>query len=254
MSILILSSPIKGYCDEKNRIEVNLTYEQLSPKTVYGTWKNFDLMFYSKTLNQFTPFVGFSGFSRSKSGKAALETAGTYIDLSDCMYTYSQITAGSNSDYLPRFRLDHEFNIKLGKEKNIVFTIGASYIKYWDVHRDTVFHIGPTIYKGNLVFTYFFFRNISNPGGVTSNSHLVSLGYGEEGKSWIYLDISFGKQAYLATNLTNPEKVINNSYDINLTYRKWLGKDFGIILGLGYFRLIKDYKKFRISSGFFKEF
>lgn len=239
--------------EDYKRIELGGSYERLSPESVYGTWKTGNFNFYHKPTEGFTYFFGFSGFSR-KEGKASLVQGGAYKDWAERFYTYSALSFGTKSEYLPQYRIDQEFNVKLGERKNLVPALGVSYIKYHDVHKDLIVGMGFTYYHESWNFTYRHFINKSDPGSVQSSSDLVSIGVGREGSSWTYIDLSFGKQAYLATYLANPEEVRQKSFYIALKHRRWVTKDLGIFGDISYLKLDKAYEKYGVGVGVFKEF
>lgn len=235
------------------RFEANISYEYLSPNDVYGSWKTLSTGFYSKPRKDITCFLQLGAFSR-KEGEALLGTLGAYKDWSSSLYTYSAFSAGTKSEYLPQIRLDHDFNLKLGDMKNIVWTLGASYIDYFDVHRDIIISTGITLYRNEWIWSYKIFRNESEPGDIISYSQLLSAGYGREGWQWTFLDLSFGKQAYLATYMARPEEVRRDSLHAAIKHRHWMGKDHGIIVDISYFNLKDGYDKYGLSIGVFKEF
>jgi YaiO family outer membrane protein len=239
--------------EKTKRIEVSYSFENLQPHSIYGNWNTGNFAFYDKRSPDFTYFLQSSVHSRDD-GNGVTGTVGAYKDWTDYLYTYSAITAGSHSTYLPKFRWDHDFNFKVGPNKNLVLTAGITYIDYFDVHRDLILSGGPTLYLDKWVLQYRLFHNESNPGSVESYSHLISAGYGKEGWQWTYLNISFGKQAYMATSLATPEAVNQNSLNVTLKHRHWLAKDYGIFGDVSYFKLQDGYKKYGISSGFFYEF
>ncbi|WP_340690518.1 YaiO family outer membrane beta-barrel protein [Hydrogenobacter thermophilus] len=236
------------------RLEVGAGYEYLSPHKIYGDWKSGFLRFYHRPSNDLTYFLEADAFSRKNLGEAALGAFGLYKDWSPWLYTYSSLSAGSSSSYLPKFRLDHEFNLKLGPQKNIVPSVGFTYIKYHDVHKDYIMYPGITYYGEGFVITYKHFFNKSQPGSVSSSTDLISLGIGQEGKSWTYLDMYYGKQAYLATYLTSPEEVRQKSLYISLKHILWIRKDFALFGGVSYFKLKDGYEKYGFQAGFFKDF
>lgn len=238
---------------KKYRLEANISYEYLSPNDIYGSWKTLSSAFYGKPQRDFTYFIQFGAFSR-KEGEALLGALGAYKDWGSSLYTYSAFSGGTESDYLPQIRLDHDFNLKFGTMKNFVWTLGASYIKYFDVHRDIVISTGITFYHNEWIWNYRVFRNDSDPGNIISYSQLLSTGYGREGWQWTYLDISFGKQAYLATYMVNPEEVRRDSLHISLKHRHWIGNDYGILGDISYFNLKDGYDKYGLSIGVFREF
>lgn len=236
------------------RIEVGANYEYLSPHRTYGDWRSGSVRFYHKCSSDFTYFLEGSFFSREKEGEAGLAVIGLYKDWSPWLYTYSSLSAGTTSSYLPKVRLDHEFYFKVGSEKNIVPSAGVTYIKYHDVHKDYIIYPGITYYGKGFVITYKYFLNKSQPGSVRSSSNLISLGIGQEGKSWTYLDVSYGKQAYLATYLTSPQEVRQNSFYTSLKHILWIRKDLAVSFGVSYFKLENGYKKYGFQAGFLKDF
>ena len=238
---------------KKQRLETSFSYEYLSPRDVYGTWKNFSIGFHNKPKTDLAYFVQLGAFSR-KEGDGVLGNVGAYKDWGSRLYTYSALSIGTNSEYLPRIRIDNDFNIKTGAMKNIVWTAGVSYIKYFDVHKDLILSTGFTLYKGNWILAYRIFRNDSSPGNAISYSHHASTGYGREGWQWTYLDLSYGKQAYLATSLSVPEEIRQDSLYISIKHRRWIGKNFGVFMDLSYLKLKDAYEKYGFSPGIFKEF
>lgn len=238
---------------KRHRLEANLSFEYLSPNGVYGSWKTASIGFYDKPRKDLTYFLQIGTFSR-KEGEALLGTLGIYKDWMRRLYTYSSLSAGTRSDYLPQIRIDHDFNIKLGTKENIVWTAGASYIKYFDIHKDIILSTGITLYLDNWIWQYRLSRNESDPNSIVSYSHLFSAGYGREGWQWTYLDFSFGKQAYLASYLASPEEVRQNSLNISIKHRHWIDKDYGIFGDLSYFKLKDGYDKYGLSFGVFREF
>lgn len=231
------------------RLDTSFSYEHLSPNGTYGSWKALNAALYF-------PLPGFSAFAQAsahsrRDGKGVLAAGGGYRDWSPDFYTYTSVAGASNSSYLPRFRLDQDFNLKLLDSRTLVVTGGVSYIKYHDVHEDLVFSAGPSLYSGPWIFSYKLFRNISNPGSVKSYTHVQSAGYGSEGAHWTFLTASQGKQAYLATYLSDPQEVRQSAVSFMLNHRHWLNKDFGVTGDVSWFELKDGYKKYGVSLGCF---
>lgn len=249
LSLVLLNLCVAG---DYKRLEIGGSFERLSPSS-YGEWKSVEIKLFHRPREDFTYFLGTSGFSR-KEGDATLFLGGGYKDWTNWLYTYSAISFGTSSDYLPKYRLDHEFNVKLGERKNIVPALSLSYIKYHNVHRDFVLGFGFTLYQEGWNFTYRHFINRSDPGNVTSSSNLFSLGIGREKLSWTYVDFSFGKQAYLATYFANPQEVRQKSIYAALKHRHWITDSFGIMGEVSYLKLRGGYEKYGLGVGAFKEF
>lgn len=238
----------------KNRLEADFSYEYLTPDSPYGSWKTFNLAWYHRPARDLTYFFQLGTFSR-KDGQGGLGAAGAYKDWTPWMYTYTDLSLGTNSDYLPRARADNDFNFKLGRGRNVVWTAGLSYIKYFSVRKDFILSTGLTLYLGRWIGTYRLFRNASSPGSVISWSHLFGIGYGREGWQWTWLDFSFGKQAYIAPYLAAPSQVRQGSFLVEASHRRWLGRTWGIYVDASYFKLYNGgYEKYGIAPGVFKEF
>lgn len=252
-SIMVSSVRPEEIQERPRRIEGNFSFEYLSPHATYANWITGNVAFYSKQSSDFTYFVQGSFYNRNE-GNDLVAAVGAYKDWASFLYTYSSVTAGTHSTYLPKIRADHDFNLKIGPSKNIVLTAGITFVDYYNDHRDVIVSGGPTVYLDKWVSQYRLFYNNSNPGSVSSFSHLVSIAYGEEHWQWTYLNISFGKQAYLATSLATPEAVNNDSLNICLQHRHWLGKYYGIFGSASYFKLQDGYEKFGVSLGVFYEF
>ncbi|MFN4220053.1 MAG: YaiO family outer membrane beta-barrel protein [bacterium] len=251
--LLILCMISSLASNHQKRIEYSFSYEILNPKEPYGNWKSSDISFFHKINDKFTYFVGISGFYRNQ-GNSILLRNGIYKDWSDNLYTFTYFSYGSKSDYLPKFVFHNDFNFKTGKNKNLVLSVGVSFIKYYTINQDFIISSGLTYYQKGWNLTYKHFINKSDPGNIKSSSNLISFGIGEEKKSWIYVDFSYGKQAYLATYLANPLEVRQNSFYTSIKYRKWITLNSGYFTDLNYLDLQDSYKKYGFTIGFFKEF
>jgi YaiO family outer membrane protein len=243
--------------DEKgkkyHRVESSLSFDHLSPNAVYGDWKTLNISYFSEPTRGTTYFFQSSLYSRVE-GDGLTGTGGLYKEWQDFLYTYSTVTKGSNISYLPDFRIDHDFNFKLGFDKKLVLTIGGTYIDYFTDQSSTIISGGPTYYWGKWIFQYRYFNNNNNPGSVRSRSQLFKAGYGQEGLQWTWFSYSFGNQAYLATNLVDPEMVNQDSFELILQHRHWFGKQYGIFGNISFFKLDQGYKKTGFTFGAFYSF
>lgn len=238
---------------KNHRLEASYSYEYLDPRDINGDWHNVNLALYTDVSPTFNYFVEGALFTR-REGEGITGTVGAYKYWTNLLYTYSALSVGSNSKYLQRFRADHDFNYKVGKNKNYVLTAGGTYIYYSDSRYDYILSGGPTVYLDKWVFHYRLFYNVSNPGSMESYSHLINVGYGRDKWQWTYLEVSFGKQAYLENALADPEIINNDSLQVSLSHRHWLGKYYGIFGEISYFTLESEYDKYGITCGAFYEF
>jgi len=237
----------------KNRIELFGSFEYVSPYNNWGDWETLSASWYRKERPDFTWYVQLQAFWRDE-GNGLLATAGAYKDWTNFFYTYTDLSVGTNTVFLPQIRVDQDFNFKFGPDKKFVWVVGGTYIQYFDVHADYIVSTGLTAYLGKWVAEYRFFENFSTPGWIESCSNLFSLAYGQEGWHWTTVTFSFGKQAYLATALAIPGAVENNSYYVTLNHRQWLAKNYGVFGQISYLDLNSTYKVGGLLFGVFREF
>lgn len=237
----------------RNRVEVIASTEGLTPADTYGRWNALNLNFFRQAREDTLVFAQLTGHAR-KEGNGLQANVGVVKDWSKTFFTNTAIGSGTNSTYLPRIAIDHDFNFKFGKNGQTVWSLGTAYFQYYDGHQDWIMKTGFTAYRDKWVYDYHLFRNMSNPGAVESFSHKFSVAYGVPKRYWTTLTYSFGKQAYLASSLAIPEAVQNYSQFIGLNYRRWLGPHHGIIGEVNYLKLFDAYNKLGFSLGFFSEY
>lgn len=252
ISLIIGLRPAYGQEEKKNKIEIGFSYDYLTPADDYPVWRSLSLGLSRKERQDLSAFITIEGFSRDR--KSVLLTSGVYKDWSEFWYTYTDISMGSKVDYLPRFRFDQEVNRKFGVNKELVFTLGVSYLRYFDVYKDFIIFQGIRTYYQNWIFGYTLFRNQSDPGKSISLSHTLFLTYGQEGRGWTDLTLSFGEQAYLAVYLSSPQEVKQDSTNISLKHRHWLARDYGLFGEFNYSSLDQAYEKYRFLIGIFEFF
>ena len=237
----------------KHRLELQYLLEYFSPKSFSShPWKSLYVKYYGFPSTTFNYFVHAGTIFRDQKTDHIL-IFGTAHDWSDSFYTYTAIAAGTKADYLPEYRFDQDLNFKFGKLRNIVWTIGATYINYHIPANDLILSSGLMVYLPKLVIEYRLFRNRSNPGNVVSYTHLGSAGYGAEKKSWTYFTVSKGSQAYLATYITTPQEVRQKAMNLSLEHRRWITKNFGFAIDLDYVDLKQGYKKYGVFTSLFLE-
>lgn len=233
------------------RIETSITYDHLSPNADYGDWLNGDVALYAKIRRNVTAFGRLGLHSRDIEGEGQIAVGGAYVDWLPWLTTYSAISRGFGENYLPFSRVDHDFNFPFAP---FVFTLGASFINYQGPQEDRIMSLGVTWYHERWVTEYRLFRNTSDPGNLDSDTHLLSVGYGEEGWQWTYFKLSLGAQAYQATSLAEPQDVRQDATELSFYHRHWLGKDWGLTGSVGFLSLESGYDKYTLSIGLFKEF
>ncbi len=235
------------------RLDVDYLYDHLSPNDVYGDWHTATATLYVKTMPRFTPFIQTGLFER-EDADAGL-TVGAYTDWKPgLLYTYTAYTTGGASEYLQKHRIDHHFYLNLGPASLVV---GGGYAEDHRDHEDWYWTVGPRIWRGKFIGEYRVTRQSSDPGGEVAWNHLLTLGWGEEGRSWLFLSATVGEEAYLALNVTPEQRVHHDLWEIGATWQKWLTPRFGLKAQLRYLDLGDDddgYEKLGVGGGLFVEF
>jgi YaiO family outer membrane protein len=238
---------------KKNRLDLQYIYEYLSPHDVYGAWESYYIKYYRYEKPTFNFFIH-GGMVKRDGKNDYIGLLGFAKDWSPHLYTYTVVAKGTVSTYLPNGRFDHDFNFKLGRKANILWTIGVTYIKYYVPAEDFIVSSGLTWYLERWVLGYRFFWNHKYPGDITSFTHLGSIEYGIDKSHWTAFSFSWGSQAYLALYVLTPEEIRQNALNIQLDHRQWISRGFGCFVWLGYLKLVDTYEKYLISAGIFFEF
>ncbi|MCS7165939.1 MAG: YaiO family outer membrane beta-barrel protein [Candidatus Calescibacterium sp.] len=235
-----------------SRFEYFYYYDYFKPIEDYGDSKTYGIRYFKRVDEDQTNF--FEYYFHNKDSKSSLFVLGMYKDWSRDLYTYSAVSFGTKSDYLPKFRLDNEFNYKIGKERNMVFSLGVTYISYHNRYEDFTFHYGINYYFRYGIFSYKRFNSNVNPGGTSSSSNFFSLGLGSEKKSWIYMNYNYGNQSYLV-NFYPFSLTFDKDFEFyQLSYRTWLSVDRGLIVEYNYLHLKDTYRKPGFMVGVFYEY
>jgi len=168
---------------------------------------------------------------------------------------YAALTVGTSAGgfFWPRFRTDGFLNRKLLSRRQWVATAGFTYYEAKDVHRDRTFHLGSTYYfeKPWIVEGGMYF-NVSSPGAVFAPAGFVAVTEGRNKQHYLTVRVGVGEEAY---QLVGPTVSLAqfNSQDLTVTWRKWLGTNWGCNVIGDYYRN-PFYTRGGSSFGFFREF
>lgn len=184
-------------------------------------------------------------------GSAGQIVAGLYKDWTDWLYTFTSMSSGTNVDFLPRFRADQDFNFKLTEKRNIVWTLGGTFISYYNNSSDTILSTALNYYLPGWIFGGRYFYNISNPGALKSSSYSLSVDQGYWNRYMNTVIVSWGKQAYYATYLDSPQEVKRESTSVLLRHRNWIDEDWGFWVQGGYLSIKNGYHGESLGMGLF---
>lgn len=168
---------------------------------------------------------------------------------------YAALSAGSSSGgfFWPRERIDVFVHYKFLERRNLVAMIGYTHYQAKDAHHDQILHMGADYYfESPWIVSGEFIVNDSSPGHVKANYVFLTATYGHERESYVTLRIGHGKEAY---QLLGGAQVISGFYSsiATLSYRKWIGKDWGFNF-VGEYYTNSLYKRRGVEIGIFKDF
>ncbi|PUA18824.1 YaiO family outer membrane beta-barrel protein [Glaciimonas sp. PCH181] len=168
---------------------------------------------------------------------------------------YAAVSVGSSSGgfFWPRERIDVFIHHKFLEKKNLVAVIGYTHYQAKDSHHDQILHIGADYYfETPWIVSGEFLVNDSSPGHVKANYAFLTATYGHDKQSYLTLRVGHGKEAY---QLLGDQQVISgfNSTIATLSYRKWIGKDWGVNM-VGEYYTNPSYKRRGVEVGIFKDF
>jgi len=242
------------YVARPQRLEFSGTFEYLLPQDVYGSWDSGSISFFRQASKDLNWFIGLDYARHDFNGTGFLGNAGAYLDWSPSFYTYSAFSAGTNTDIFAKFRIDQEFNVKVGESKEIDIPLGFTYIQSDQISNVVTLYSGFTFYLPAWLITVKAFLNYTNPGTLMSTSYLISIGNGKEGAEWNYLDLTFGDLSYLPASIPLANIINEHSAYLSYKHRKWLNNVFGWFSDLNYLNVVDTYQKYGVTLGFFFEF
>jgi len=236
------------------RLEYIFYYDYFKPKESYGNYKTYAIRYFDRISEKQTNFFELYFHNPPNNKEGNVFVTGVYKDWSERLFSYSSISFGTKADYLPKFRIDHEFFYKTGKNKELLLSIGAYYIRYYNKYQDFTFSYGIVYYSNGWNFTYKKLESNINPGSTRSYTDIYSLGLGFEKKYWLYLTYNYGNQSYISNFYSIPFRFDSKFSFYQLNYRTWIRNNKGIIVEYNKLNLKNSYYKNGFMVGVFYEF
>lgn len=232
-----------------NYVETGAEYQTLS--NGFGTWAG---GYARSVLSQ-----GKNVWNGEINGQREFGDAGVYLAAGDT-YTfnpdwYGALTVGSSAGgfFWPRFRTDGFINKKWMGRKQLITTVGYGYVAAKDPHRSHDFFLGSTYYfEKPWIVESGVYLNITNPGTVFAPAGFVAVTQGRDKHHYLTVRSGFGEEAY---QLIGPAAALAdfNSQTLTITWRKWVGTNWGFNLVGDYYRN-PYYTRGGTNIGFFREF
>lgn len=234
------------------RLDVDVLYDRLKPHDLYGDWTTATATLYVKTLPRFTPFVQVGLFEREDTHAGV--SVGSYADWTSRLSSYTSFTTGGRSHYQQRHRWDHVFALNTGP---VILVGGGGWLEDWDGHEDWYLAGGPRVWRGPVIAEYRLTRSVSDPGGYVAWKHLLSIGWGEEGRIWIFANLTLGRESYAANWVAPPQHVEHDFTEVTFSLQRWVRPRLGVKAQAGWLDLgtgLDGYRKLSLGLGGFVEF
>jgi len=250
---LILLVPVLLFSEKKtNQLDVSYMHEHIEPSDKYTSWESLNINYF----REFRKDLRFNIFSiiHMRDDNSMILGVNTTKDISNSFFVSAGITFGLETNYTSKYRLDGALNYKVLKDKNLLLTMGGTYIDYYDEHSDKLIFFSPSLYLGYFITSYKIQYAVSDPGSKAAFSHFLSAGYGMEKKHWTYLNLKYGQQAYLSLITIDPQDVDLDEWEVKLNHRFWIKNDIGVFGEIGFLQVIDEYEKYSFTAGFFWNF
>lgn len=145
--------------------------------------------------------------------------------------TFASIGGGTGDFFFPDFRADLLISRKILPSRRVLLGIGGSWIESKDVFRDRTLTASLTAYlSSDLVLETGGRFNWSTPGKVPSQRGSVALTIGGLGRRYVIIRAAGGSEGFQLTGTEATERKFNSG-EGSITWREWLSRNFGFVLG-----------------------
>lgn len=149
-------------------------------------------------------------------------------------------------------RVDVEAAVKWGEARNTVTRAGLYQARFEGNRSDRGVQLAVAHYLPSaLVLEAGILFNISEPGAVHSHMPFISATAGSEGHQYVTLRLSSGSEAYQAVDV-NRQLVDFKSQTVSLGWRRWIDRQWGVILQAEHYRN-PSYERSTLGAGLFSQ-
>ena len=222
----------------------------------YGSWRGVAAQFSARLGKTFVPIFTIDSQTRSSHAQQNYALL-SYVNWSDSFYTvqaFSAATAASPAfTYFPDRRFDVKAHWKIPPRRNLVIGGGFSHLDFGRRSRADVLTVGALYYRNRLVLEGDAFVNRNQPGDLVSHAGIVSAQYGIEGRYWIGLSASAGRELYQHVAVV-PQEVRLSNHSTGAFYRQWLSRHVGVAFSADYQNRRDAYRRVGTSTSLFLDF
>lgn len=240
--------------ESSGRVELGSYVSQASNGV--GTWRGTQAQLWLTSMPRFTPILTFDR-QTNPGGSRTNYSFLSYLNWTPTFYTVQGLSVAPETRPIavgwPNFRYDVRTFWKLPANRNFVLSSGITKLDYGSTLRATVISVGGIYYRRKWIIESQVYVNQTRPGNLWSSSGMVTAMYGAKGKSWIGAVASGGRELYRNAAIT-PGELQFDGYTVGGIYRKWLSRNYGIVILPEYQEKLAAFRRFGITIRGFWEF
>lgn len=173
--------------------------------------------------------------------------------LDDAWYATAGAGASDRGIFLPRLRLDGSAHRKWLDRRNLVTSLGVTYVGSRGPYRDAGLLLGATYYfESPWIIEVTARASQSNPGAMRSLRGLVAVTHGYDHRHYVTLRLEGGNEAWQVVAAEAVE-VDFPSLEASLIWRQWLTGRLGVNVRAAHYRSV-NYDRTSVDFGVFGEF
>jgi YaiO family outer membrane protein len=173
--------------------------------------------------------------------------------LDDDWYATAGAGASDRGIFLPRLRLDGSAHRKWLDRRNLVTSLGVTYVVSRGPYRDVGLLLGATYYfESPWIVEAAARASQSSPGAMRSLRGLVAVTHGRDHRRYVTLRVEGGNEAW---QVVAAKAVVVDfpSLEASLVWRQWLAGRWGVNLRAAHYRSA-NYDRTSVDLGVFGEF
>jgi YaiO family outer membrane protein len=231
-------------------LEVNTFYSALDNN--YGDWQGGSVRL-SYSSPRFSPMLSLAVQHRDVGSQASM-SLGSYVILDSHTYMILGVSSAPAGDVVlfPKERYDVALITDTRVVRGLVW--GASYTQLsLGGSTGRILGTGPIYYRGPLILAGSLRLNHDGVGGLNSFSGDVGGQYGAQGRQWLGVRLSYGKEAYEIL-AASPLEVHFTNLGSSLFYQRWVRPKNAIMGRVSYDHKFTAYQSLAFELGYRVEF
>lgn len=170
-------------------------------------------------------------------------------ELSPDWIVSASLAAGQGGANWAKRRVDLEISTKWLPQRNLLTRVALYHAAFDNARSDQGLRLAVVGYlPADLVAEAGLIANTSQPGRVHSAMPFASLTWGREGEQYLALRLASGREAWQAVGAA--QLVDFRSRSLNLSWRRWLFDDVGLLLQGEHYRN-PSYRRNSLGAGLF---